>query len=186
MSICLDSFPLVGLICPNSGIKWYEVGAIHESPTPKWEIKKMFRGRFEHTIDTKGRTSIPSKFREILITNYDERLIITNFDNCLWAYPFAEWQAIENKVAALPQFKKEVKALQRVFISAATECPIDKQGRILIPPTLRDYAGLKNNIVFVGMTKRIEVWSKDRWNEEFEKSQQHVTSDEAGLGDLGL
>ena len=106
----------------------------------------MFRGRFEHAIDNKGRTSIPSKFREILITNYDA---------CLWAYPVAEWQIIENKVAALPQFKPEVKALQRMFISAATECPIDKQGRILIPPTLRDYAGLSKEIVFVGMTKRI-------------------------------
>jgi MraZ protein len=101
----------------------------------------MFRGRFEHSIDPKGRVSIPVKFREILSANSDERMILTNFDDCLWGYPVAEWQAIEDKVAALPQFKPEVKALQRVFISAATECPIDKQGRILIPPTLRDYAG---------------------------------------------
>src|SRR3990167_10780354 len=107
----------------------------------------MFRGRFEHTIDTKGRTSIPSKFREGLVANHDERLIITNFDGALWAYPVVEWTAIENKVAALPQFKEGVNALRRVFISAATECPIDKQGRILISPTLRDYAGLKRDIV---------------------------------------
>lgn len=145
----------------------------------------MFRGRFEHLIDTKGRTSIPSKFREVLATNYDERLIITNFDQCLWAYPVLEWQVIENKIASLPQFKGEVKALQRVFVSAAVECPLDKQGRILIPPTLRDYAGLKKDIVMVGMTKRIEVWDKPRWLSEFEKSQKKVeNSDE--LADLGL
>lgn len=145
----------------------------------------MFRGRFEHTVDAKGRTSIPSKFREILATNYDERLIITNFDGCLWCYPVAEWQVIENKIAALPQFKEEVKALQRVFVSAATECPIDKQGRILIAPTLREYAGLTKDLVFVGMTKRIEIWAKDRWLPEFEKSQHQIATG-GGLSDLGL
>ena len=144
----------------------------------------MFRGRFAHTIDPKGRTSIPSKFREVLAANYDERLIITNFDGCLWAYPVAEWQIIENKVAALPQFKEEVKALQRIFISAATECPVDKQGRILVPPTLRDYAGLKKEIILVGMTKRIEIWSKENWNTVFEKSQKEISG--GNLGDLGL
>lgn len=146
----------------------------------------MFRGRFEHTIDVKGRTSIPSRFREIMVTNYDERLMITNFDGCLWAYPMAEWLVIENKVAALPQFKEEVKALQRFFISAATETPIDKQGRIIIPPTLRDYAGLDKDLVLVGMTKRIEIWAKDRWLAEFEKSQQSINSKAINLSDLGL
>jgi MraZ protein len=145
----------------------------------------MFRGRFEHTIDLKGRTSIPSKFREVLATNYDERLIITNFDGCLWAYPVREWQTIEDKVGALPQFKEEVKALQRVFISAATECPIDKQGRLLIPPTLRDYAALEKDIILVGMTKRIEIWSAERWQTEFENSQK-IASKASNLSDLGL
>lgn len=144
----------------------------------------MFRGRYEHSIDAKGRTSIPSRFREVLATNYDERLIMTNFDGCLWAYPAAEWSEIEKKVASFPQFKEEVKALQRVFISAATECPIDKQGRVVIPPTLREYAALDKDIVLVGMTKRIEIWSKERWLQEFEKSQKQVLS--GSLADLGL
>jgi MraZ protein len=146
----------------------------------------MFRGRFEHSIDPKGRVSIPSKFREILCTNYDERLIVTNFDDCLWAYPVTEWQIIEDKVASLPQFKSEVKALQRVFISAATECPIDKQGRILIPPTLRDYAGIEKDLVFVGMTKRIEIWSQERWKKVFEQSQENINQMTDKLADLGL
>lgn len=146
----------------------------------------MFRGRFEHAVDPKGRVSIPSKFREILVTNYDERLILTNFDGCLWGYPVSEWQAIEEKVAALPQFKPEVKALQRVFISAATECPIDKQGRILIPPTLRDYAGITKDLVFAGMTKRIEVWSAERWQKVFAESQENIGQMTEKLAELGL
>lgn len=146
----------------------------------------MFRGRFEHTIDEKGRTSIPIKFRELLSSHYDERLIISNFDNCLWAYPVAEWQKIEDKVAALPQFNPQVKALQRVFVSAACECPIDKQGRILIPPTLRDYAQLERDIVMVGMVKRIEIWSRARWLKVFNESQTTVSEAAEALANLGL
>lgn len=146
----------------------------------------MFRGRFEHTIDLKGRTSIPSKFREILATNYDERLIITNFDGCLWALPVAEWIVVEGRVANLSQFKAEVKALQRVFISAACECPVDKQGRILIPPSLREYAGLEKEIVLVGMTKRIEVWAKDRWLAAFTAAQKQMSEAGEALAALGL
>ncbi|MBF0107487.1 MAG: division/cell wall cluster transcriptional repressor MraZ [Deltaproteobacteria bacterium] len=146
----------------------------------------MFRGRFEHSIDTKGRVSIPSKFRELLSSNYDERLIITNFDNCLWAYPFKEWQIIEERVASLPQLKAEVKALQRVFVSAATECPIDKQGRILLPPTLREYAGITKDLVFVGITKRIEIWSLERWSEIFKSSQDDLEKMQDKLAELGI
>ena len=79
----------------------------------------MFRGRYVHQIDVKGRLSVPSRFREILSSNFDDRLILTNLDQCLWAYPVPEWQELEKKVGGLPQFMEEVKALQRVFISAA-------------------------------------------------------------------
>lgn len=146
----------------------------------------MFRGRFEHGIDAKGRSSLPAKFRDVLAAASDERLILTNFDGCLWGYPVAEWQKIEEKVAALPQFKPEVKALQRVFISAATECPIDPQGRILIPQTLRDYAGIKKDIVFVGMTRRIEIWAKENWAKIFEQSQADLSGMSEKLAELGL
>lgn len=148
----------------------------------------MFRGRFEHSLDLKGRVSIPSKFREVLLAHFDERLIVTNFDNCLWAYPHAEWRVIEDKVATLPQFRPEVKALQRVFVSAATECPLDKNGRILVPQTLRDYAGITKDLVFVGMTKRIEIWSQERWQKVFASSQKDIESTDMmeKLADLGL
>ncbi len=146
----------------------------------------MFRGRFDYSIDDKGRISLPAKFREVLSANYDERLIITTFDQCLWAYPLPEWQVIEEKIAALPQFKSQVKALQRVFVSGAVECPLDKQGRIIIPPTLREYGGLKKEVVFVGMTKRIEIWSKDRWEAIFTDSQKLIDSATDDLAELGL
>jgi len=146
----------------------------------------MFRGRFEYTIDDKGRTSLPAKFREVLSANYDERLILTTFDNCLWAYPVQEWSVIEEKIAALPQFKSEVKALQRVFVSGAVECTLDKQGRLVIPPTLRDYAGLKKDILFVGMTKRIEIWSKEKWSSVFSIAQEKIDSSSEDLANLGL
>lgn len=146
----------------------------------------MFRGRFEHNLDQKGRLSVPSKYREVLTTKYDERLVITNFDNCLWAYPAAEWAKVEEKVAALPQFKEEVKALQRVFISAATECPIDRSGRILIPPTLRDYAAIDRETVLVGMINRIEIWSKERWNAVFEAALTSLSGMGDKLAELGL
>ena len=146
----------------------------------------MFRGRHEYTIDEKGRLSIPSKFREVLATSFDARLIVTNFDQCLWAYPVTEWQELERKVGGLPQFLDEVKALQRVFISAATECTIDKQGRILLPPTLKDYAGITRDVIIVGMTKRIEIWAKERWNEVFKEAQGKLESMGARLAELGL
>lgn len=146
----------------------------------------MFRGRYEHTIDPKGRLSIPSKFREILASNYDERLILTNFDQCLWAYPVREWKAVEDKVAALPQFKPEVKALQRFFISAASECPVDPNGRIIIPNTLRKYADLNQDVVIVGMTNRFEIWAKEKWQKVFEQAERDLSSIGEKLADLGL
>lgn len=146
----------------------------------------MFRGRYEHTIDPKGRLSIPSKFREVLAARFDERLILTNFDQCLWAYPVPEWKAVEDKVAALPQFKPEVKALQRFFISAASECPVDPNGRIIIPTTLRKYADLNQDVVIVGMTNRFEIWAKEKWQKIFEQAERDLGAMGEKLADLGL
>lgn len=146
----------------------------------------MFRGRFEHIIDSKGRVSIPAKFRELLMEKNDDRLILTNFDRCLVAYPYEEWRVLEEKVSSLSMVKKEVKAFQRFFISGAVECPIDKLGRVLIPPTLRDYAGLDRNVVFAGMLKKFEIWSMERWVEEIKRSEEDFEGMGAGLAELGL
>ncbi len=124
----------------------------------------MFRGRYEHTIDSKGRISIPVKFRDVLNGKDTNGLIVTNeFDGCLVAYPINEWKIVEEKISSFPDIRKEIKAYQRFFISGAVECPIDKQGRILIPPILRDYAVLKKDVVFVGMLNKFEIWSRENW-----------------------
>lgn len=146
----------------------------------------MFRGRFEHTIDPKGRISIPSRFREVLRERYDERLIVTNLDGCLVAYPFKEWEVLEQKASQLSMFKKEVKAFLRFFYSGATECPIDKLGRILIPPVLRDYAKLEKEVVLVGALKKIEMWSKGRWDRVIAKSPEDFDDISDVLAGLGL
>ncbi len=146
----------------------------------------MFRGRFEHTVDSKGRVSIPARFRELLAEKYDDRLILTNFDRCLVAYPYEEWRVLEERVSSLSMVKKEVKAFQRFFISGATECPIDKLGRVLIPPTLRDYAQLGRNVVFAGMLRKFEIWSKERWLEEIKHSEVDFEGMGEALADLGI
>lgn len=143
----------------------------------------MFRGRFEHLIDSKGRLSIPSKFRETLNERYDSRLVITTYDNCLIAYPFAEWQTLEDKVASMPEFKKDTKAFLRFFYSSATDCVIDKLGRILVPQSLRDYAKLEKDVMLVGALKHVEIWSKALWEQaEAQASQEEIVNTLERLG----
>jgi MraZ protein len=146
----------------------------------------MFRGRFEHIIDPKGRISIPAKYRELLAEKHDERLIITNFDRCLVAYPYEEWLNVEEKIGSLSMVKKEAKAFQRFFVSGAAECPIDKLGRILIPPTLRSYAQLEKDVVFAGMLKKFEIWSKERFGEEIKSAEDNFEAMAETLAALGL
>jgi MraZ protein len=145
----------------------------------------MFRGRYEHSIDDKGRTSFPVKFREILTAHYDDRLIVTShFDTCLVAYPYAEWLAFEEKVRQKPKFDEAVKRLKRLVIGGAVECPIDKQGRLLLPQTLREHAQIKAEVVWVGQVDTIEIWAKELWDEEAKAAREQLRG--RNLGDLGL
>jgi len=146
----------------------------------------MFRGRYEHSIDSKGRISIPSKFREVLNEKYDNRLVITNLDHCLVALPSEEWSLLEQKVSSLSLVKKEVRTFLRFFYSSGIDCVIDKHGRLLIPQTLRDYASLRKDIVLVGEGKKIEIWAKERWEEEFRRSQESFEQVSDTLAALGL
>jgi MraZ protein len=148
----------------------------------------MFRGRFEHTIDAKGRTSVPSRFREILAEHYDERLIITQSADfpCLSAWPYAEWRKFEERVMALPHFDPAVVTLKRLYISPATECPIDQNGRILIPPHLRDHAGLERDLIVAGMVDTFEIWAKQRWEAELQASRDRIGNLGSALAALGL
>ncbi len=113
-------------------------------------------------------------------------LFITNFDGCLWTYPADEWRRVESQVATLSQFKSEVIALQRFFVSAAHECVLDSQGRILIPPTLRDYADLHREIVIVGMLRRFEIWSRPRWDSAFQEAEHRIGGVADRLAELGI
>ena len=146
----------------------------------------MFRGRYEHTIDSKGRISIPAKFREILNKKYDDRLVITNYDQCLIAFPYDEWSVVEEKTKALPLLKKEARTFLRFFYSSGIDCAIDKQGRLLIPQSLRDYANLQKDVVLVGEGTKIEIWDKARWEEEFRKSHEGFDQISDTLTSLGL
>jgi MraZ protein len=132
----------------------------------------MFRGRFEHNVDAKGRVSLPAKYRDIMSTNYNDRLVITNYDNCLIAYPYEEWVTFEENFRQYSIMQEDVEVFMHYFISGASECTIDKLGRILIPPILRKHAGLEREIVFVGMITRIQIWDKQRWEQKFEKAQE--------------
>ena len=163
----------------KSGERWYG--------SSKQGAETMFRGRYEYTIDSKGRVSIPSKFKEILIQQYDQRLVITNYDNCLVAYPHQEWSVIEEKVKNLPPLvQKDYRAFLRFFYSSGIDCELDRQGRVLIPQPLRDYANLQKDVVLVGGGKNIEIWNKERWGEEFRKSQESFDHVSDTLTKLGL
>ncbi|RPJ05056.1 MAG: division/cell wall cluster transcriptional repressor MraZ [Deltaproteobacteria bacterium] len=146
----------------------------------------MFRGRYEHTIDSKGRISVPAKFREVLNKRYDDRLVITHYDRCLVAYPYEEWTNLEEKQKSLPELKKETKAYLRFFYSSGVDCVIDKQGRLLIPQTHRDYASLQKEVILVGMGTKIEIWDKQHWQEEFRKAQENFDQVSEAITTLGM
>ncbi len=121
----------------------------------------MFMGEYQHSLDDKGRLIMPAKFRELL----DEPFVVTRgLDNCLFVYPQQEWCILEEKLKSLPMTSKDARAFVRFFFSGATECELDKSGRISLPQNLREYAALEKDVVISGVLNRIELWSKDRWD----------------------
>lgn len=127
----------------------------------------MFMGEYHHNVDAKGRLIVPVKFREEL----GEVFILTRgLDQCLFGYPMSEWKVIEEKIKGFPLTKKDARAFTRFFFSGATECEIDKQGRINIATPLVNYAKLEKECVVLGVSNRIEIWSKDIWNDYFSES----------------
>lgn len=157
---------------------------------PSEPRSELFRGRYEHAIDKKGRTSLPSRFREVLGGGEDQRLILTSaLDPCLVAYPMAEWLDFEAKLAALPQFDASVAMLRRLVVSGAVEVTPDKMGRIPVPASLRTYAGFENKVVWAGMGRHIELWAQDRFDAIRERvlaSPQERAAVAARLAELGL
>ena len=126
----------------------------------------MFRGQFVHSIDSKGRVSLPARFREAVLANGDARLVLTQApsDPCLHLYPLADWIEFERKIAELPRFDPHIVRFRRMYVSAALECELDGQGRVLVSPDYRERAHLAKEVLFAGMGRHVEVWSKDDWD----------------------
>ncbi len=120
----------------------------------------MFIGEYNHSLDTKGRVTVPVKFREEL---GDVFYITKGLDNCLSVYSAEEWEKFQINLNSNRQAKKDFRRIQRFFMSSAYECTLDKQGRILISQTLRDYAGIDKEVAVIGVTNRVEIWDRERW-----------------------
>jgi len=149
----------------------------------------MFRGRSRHSLDAKGRLAIPARFRETLATREEDCLVVTNYgsgeDSCLWAYPRSEWQIKEEKALNLPENNAAARNYLRYFISGAVECTI-KQGRITIPPDLKEIAGLTKEVVLVGELKKFEIWDKEKWEAEFQRAREIFTEASESLTEFGI
>ena len=141
----------------------------------------MFMGEYNHTVDTKGRLIVPSKFREQL---GDEFVVTKGLDGCLFVYSKSEWENIEEKFRNVPLTTKDARKFARFFFAGAASCEVDKQGRILLPVVLREYAGIEKDVVSVGVFNRVEIWDKDKWQE----SNSYDDMDEIAehIADLGL
>ncbi|MGE5189893.1 MAG: division/cell wall cluster transcriptional repressor MraZ [Gemmatimonadota bacterium] len=150
----------------------------------------IFRGRFEYTIDTKGRVNVPARFREQLQEGGQNSFVLTNYSGCLCVYPAGEWSRIEQQVAArVSSVHRKLNTFLRFFIGGAVEVVPDKQGRILIPPSLRAYAGLERDVVITGMLKRFEIWSREKWEVEvgrFEKEGLEDSDLTREINELGI
>lgn len=126
-------------------------------------------GEYQHTVDTKGRLIVPSKFREHLGGCF---VLTRGLDHCLFGYPMDEWKILEEKLRALPLTKKDARAFTRFFFSGATEVELDKQGRVNIPASLRSYAKVEKDCVVIGVSGRIEIWAKHLWEDYYEESEE--------------
>lgn len=150
----------------------------------------MFRGRYEHALDAKGRTSLPAKYRDALNAAGEGKLVLTTgLERCVVAYPMQEWLAFEERLASLPQFDASVSMLRRIYVSGAVECDLDRLGRLVIPATLRDHGGLQREVLWAGMGTHAELWAKGA----FDGMRERVLGDDEQrarmaerLSELGL
>ena len=142
----------------------------------------MFYGEHEHSIDEKGRLIIPSKFREVFKENYVERFFVTRgLDTCLFVFAEDEWKKQEAKFRSLPFTSAEARQFNRIYFSGACEVACDKQGRIIVPDYLKDFAKIKREVMIIGVSNRMEIWAKESWEEfyrntkdAFEKNAENI------------
>lgn len=143
----------------------------------------MFLGEYEHTIDGKGRLTIPARFRAELA----QGMVVTRgLDGCLLIYPLPEWEKLAAKVNGLPLTKKDARTFTRLIYSGATLCQPDRQGRILLPQYLREYANIDSQGVIIGLFSRLEIWNPQRWQEVRRKVEEEGDAIAEQLADLGI
>jgi len=132
----------------------------------------MFYGEYEHTLDRKGRLIIPSRLREVAQAHYVEKFFITRgLDKCLFLFTEEEWKFQETRYRSLPFTKSATRSFNRLYFSGASEVVCDKQGRILIPKVLKEFGGIKRDVVILGVSNHVEIWAKEAWKEFYEASK---------------
>jgi MraZ protein len=150
----------------------------------RWEsLEHMFFGRFEHTVDDKGRLTLPAKYRATLAAGV---VITRGIDHCLYIYPLAVWQQFADGTRQLPVTSTDARAFVRLVFAEAADCVPDKQGRVLIPGYLREYANLSSEVIIVGCQSRLEVWNPQAWREDRSRLEKDPEALAEKLGDLGI
>jgi MraZ protein len=168
-------------IVEDSGALWRDVVG-RSNPSRGMLGATMFSGEYEHTVDDKGRLIVPAKFR----TELDEGLFVTRgLDGCLFVFPPDTWKDLSEKVASLPLAQASARLFSRMIYSG-TECKLDKQGRILLPPPLRAHADIEGEVVVTGVNSRLEIWSKKRWQEQTTRMEEESGSIAEQLTNLGI
>lgn len=143
----------------------------------------MFTGEYRHTLDTKNRVSIPSRFRE---ETGDTLFVTRGLDHCLFVFSGKEWDAFSSKLAELPISNRDARKFARTFLSGAFECALDKQGRVLIPQNLKDYAGIDKDVYVNGAGARIEIWDAEKWEDYSLNLTNDLDEISEGMERLGI
>lgn len=143
----------------------------------------MLLGEYQHSLDDKGRLTMPARFREKL---GDSFIVTKGLDSCLFVFPMAEWKALEERLKTLPMTQASARAFVRILLSGATECTFDKQGRVLLPPGLREYARLQREAVVIGLSSRAEIWAREEWERYVAEAQHDYNELAEKLVDLGI
>ncbi len=138
----------------------------------------MFRTSSFHTIDVKGRIIIPSRFRDVIKAGGGDGVMVSRMDNCLVSYTFDEWGKIEAKVLSMAEKSDHMRRFRRIFLGGASECMCDKQGRVLIPPALRQYAEIEKEIVLVGVLDHFEIWARNNWDKENSQMEEDMLKED--------
>lgn len=143
----------------------------------------MFMGEYQHSLDAKGRLIIPAKFRDEL----GESAVMTRgLDNCLFLFPLSEWKSLEEKLKTLPLTKADARQFVRFFFSGATDCELDKQGRIVVPQNLRDYGKMDKEVTVIGVSNRVEIWSTENWSTYMDAAEESYEEIAEHIVDFGL